>query len=247
MDKQKQQGIFTMASLLKKQGVLKGAQQFLHHEPGMKPLKSKEAIVLRTTPITWAMPFDEVCFSKAWRSQMMMHLMPWDSLFSCENTYVAEARKTLHNQFLEYGETDWFFMLDSDVCAPPNYLIDLLKHHHDDPEKKVLAGWYRVKSEPFYPVVYHYRGAKLNKKDVDIEWWQHYELDEIKPGLQEVDGAGAGAWLIHRDVMHAIGPDPYDMHAGGEDMQLCRLITKAGYKMWIDGSLKLGHVGVGVA
>lgn len=234
-----------MASLLKKKGLLDGEQVFSHTEDG-QTRHHKSPVVLRTTPITWAIPFDEVCFSKAWRSQMMMRMMPWDSMMTCEHTYVAQARTVIHNQFLERHPTDWLYMQDSDICAPPDYIVRLLAHHQADPKKKVLAGWYRVKSEPFYPVVYHYKGAELNWKSTSIEWWQHYEVEEMK-GLMKVDGAGAGGWLMHYDVVKAIGKDPFDMHAGGEDLQLCRLVTKAGYDMWIDSDLKLAHVGVGIA
>lgn len=249
MDKIKkaQQGIHTMAALLRKQGVLDREQVFFHHDPESPGKVLKQPVTLRTTPITWAIPFDEVCYSKAWRSQMMMRMMPWDSLMTCEHTYLAQARQTIHNQFLDMHPTDWLYMQDSDICAPPDYIVKLLEHHKADPTKKVLAGWYRVKSEPFYPVVYHYRGAKENIRNVPIEWWLHYESDEMKPELLPVDGAGAGGWLIHWDVINKIGHDPFDMHAGGEDLQLCRLITEAGYQPWIDGSIKLAHVGVGVA
>lgn len=235
-----------MAALLKKKGLLDGEQVFSHTEDGQTK-HHKSPVVLRTTPITWAIPFDEVCFSKAWRSMLMARLMPWDSLMTCEHTYLAEARQTIHNQFLDEGVTDWLYMQDSDVCTPPDYIVRLLAHYAADPSKKVLAGFYRVKSQPFFPVVYRWKGAKLNFKDVSIDWWQHYEIEDMKPELMEVDGAGAGAWLIHREVLEKIGHDPYAMHSGGEDLQLCRLITQAGYKMWIDGSLKLAHVGVGVA
>jgi len=246
LTKDAQKGIFTMAALLKKQG-LADLNPVVHESEDGMTVRRKQAVVLRTTPITWGIPFDEVCFSKAWKSSLMLRPMPWDSMMFTEHTYLAKARETIHNQFIDEGVNDWLFMMDSDVACPPDYIVRLLAHHKADPSKKVLAGWYRVKSEPFYPVVYHYVGAKMNFKDIPIEWWKHYELDEMKPELIEVDGAGAGGWLIHREVLEKIGHDPFDMHAGGEDLQLCRLITKAGYKMFVDGSLKLAHIGVGVA
>ena len=247
MDKKKQQGIFQMANLLKKNGVLDGVQQFWSHEPG-EDKHYKQPVVLRTTPVTWAIPFDEVCFSKAWKSQFMMRAMPWDAAMFCEHTYLAEARKTIHNQFIASHPTDWMLMLDSDVACPPDYIVRLLEHHKADPSRKCLAGWYRVKSEPFYPVVYNFKGDKNTTRNVPVSWWQHLEVSDMQgTELMEVDGAGAGAWLVHWDVLNKIGPDPFDMHSGGEDLQLCRLITEAGYKMFIDPTLKLAHVGVGVA
>lgn len=233
-----------MASLLK-QRVAKKDASVAHFEPGVSTYDG-HSVVVRTTPVCWGIPFDEVMFSKAARSLLMERAMPWDDLITAENTYLAEARQKIHNQFLEFGLCDWLLMRDSDVCAPPDYVARLLAHHKADPAKRVLSGYYRMKGEPYEPVVYHYRGDKTNFKNVPIAWWKVYRVDEVKPtGLEEVDGAGAGAWLIHRDVIKAIGPDPFDMHAGGEDLQLCRLITKAGYKMFVDWSLRLAHVGVG--
>jgi len=199
-------------------------------------------VVIRETPITWGIPFGSLCYSKAWRSQMAMGMMPWDDLIAPEGTYIAAARSYIHNKFLAEGRTDWLFMLDSDVCCPPDYLSRLLKHHEEDASRRVLSGWYRQKEEPCLPVVYHWLGEKQNAKGHEIGDWKHYREDEIKPGLQVVDGVGAGCWLVHREVLGKIGPDPFDMLAGGEDLQLCRLMS--GDPIYVDGNLLCGHLGV---
>lgn len=234
-----------MANLLAER-VAKKAGQVTHYESGRED-REKHAVIVRTEPITWLMPFDEVCFSRAWRSQIMLRMMPWDDLVTTENTYLLEARTKLWNDFHDMGQTDWAFMLDSDVATPPYFLHRLMEHARADPKKKVLAGWYRVKAEPFQPVVYHFVGDKKDPKGDPISWWKQYELDEIKTGLEQVDGMGAGCTLIHHSVVKAIGKFPFSMHGGGEDLQLCKILISKNIPAWIDWDLACAHVGVGLA
>ena len=63
-------------------------------------------------------------------------------------------------------------------------------------------------------------------------------------GLQEVDGAGAGFWVMSREVAEAIGSRPYDYLRCGEDLEMCLKVREAGYKMYIDWDLKAEHRGV---
>jgi len=59
-----------------------------------------------------------------------------------------------------------------------------------------------------------------------------------------VDAAGAGCWLMHRDVAKAIGHSPYDMQTGGEDLSLCLKVHEAGFDTWIDWDIACAHAGV---
>ena len=245
LSKKRHEGIRTMANLIG-QRVTKKETHVAHSEPGRVD-RSKFAVIVRTEPITWLMPFDEVCFSRAWRSQMMLRMMPWDDLVTTENTYLLEARTKLWNDFHDMGLTNWAFMLDTDVATPPHYLHALLEHARADPQKKVLAGWYRVKGEPFEPVVYHFVGDKKNPRGDPISWWKQYGLDEIKTGLEKVDGMGAGCILIHHSVVRSIGRDPFVMHGGGEDLQLCKILMEKNIPVWLDWDLACAHVGVGTA
>ena len=62
--------------------------------------------------------------------------------------------------------------------------------------------------------------------------------------MERVDGAGAGSWLMRRDVAEALGESPYDMNSGGEDLKLCRKITEAGFEMFVDWNTPCAHCGV---
>ena len=132
--------------------------------------------------------------------------------------------------------------LESDVSPAPG-IVDRLLAHTKNPDVLMVGGWYRKKGEPYHPVVYQELGVDEN----DYFGYRIYEEDDIGEGLEQVDAAGAGCWLMHRSVAEAIGPRPYDMQHGGEDLKLCRAVRDAGFKIWIDWSIACAHVGVGLA
>lgn len=200
---------------------------------------------LRTIPICWGIPFDEVVFSK-WVKNIFTHNrpMPWDDMIVTGSTYLPIARNIVHKQFLEESNLDWLLMLDSDVCPPPSFDSRLLKRVKDNPDIKMIGGWYRKKDHPFPPVVYHDSGEFFDTGEVMV---QGYNEDEIGTDISTVESAGAGCWLMHRRVAEALGPKPYDMEHGGEDLKLCRAIRAAGFDLWIDWTVACAHVGVGLA
>ena len=202
------------------------------------------ASTLRITPVCWGIPFDEICFSKWVRALLTFNrVLPWDDLITTGSTYLPEARNIVHSDYLTLLETEWLMMLDSDVSPPPRVVDALLARVGHNPEIKMIGGWYRRKDEPYGPVVYEDLG---DDKSGIIEA-RIYELDEIGEGLEQVDLAGAGCWLMHRSVAEAIGEEPYDMEHGGEDLKLCRKVREAGFDLWIDWDIACAHIGVGQA
>ena len=200
--------------------------------------------MVRVTPVCWGIPFDEVVFSK-WVRHMLAHnrLMPWDDIIVSGSTYLPEARNKIHEDFLEMSHDDYLFMLDSDVLAPPNALHKLLKHMQRREDIRIIGGWYRKKDGAQNPVVYH-----DDFIDDDGIWqYRKYGNNEVGKGLEKVDAAGAGCWLMHRSVAEAIGKRPYNMNEGGEDLLLCRKVKEAGFDLWIDWSIACAHAGVAVA
>lgn len=160
--------------------------------------------------------------------------MPWDNFHFCLNTYLPEARNQIHNAFLK-SNNEWLVMLDSDVIPPPDFASRLIAH-----EKPMIGGWYCKKDmmnpELRYPVVYD----DLETRD-GIRYWNIRK--QAGEGIEKVDAAGAGCWLMHRDVARAIGENPYNMEHGGEDMELCVKVRNAGFEIWIDWDIACSHVG----
>lgn len=201
------------------------------------------AQTIRTVPVCWGIPFDEISYSQ-WVVAMFIHnrMMPWDDFMTSISTYLPEARNDIHQDYVTLTGDEWLMMLDSDV-SPPARIVDRLLAHTKDPNVKMVGGWYRQKGEPYSPVVYQ----DLEVGEDGTLHKRIYEEFEIGKGLEQVDAAGAGCWLIHRSVAEAIGERPYDMEHGGEDLKLCLKVREAGFKIFIDWELACAHIGVGKA
>lgn len=192
------------------------------------------SVSMRVEPVYWAFPMDELMFSKFFVNFLQLGCMPQDPCGTRIGTYLPEARNFLHEQFLK-TECKWMVMLDSDVMPPPNFLPRLLEYN-----LPLVGGWYSRKDRNNEPVVYDY----VKMEGDGVHWWQIRKTPG--EGLEKVDGAGAGVWLMRRDVAEALGPNPYDMEHGGEDLVLCRKVTELGFPIHIDWSIACAHVGVGL-
>jgi hypothetical protein len=194
----------------------------------------RQKVGIRYKPVTWGIPFDEVVYSRWVVNLLRTSMMPWDSFSTSQATYILDARNTIHEQFLQ-TDCEYLVMLDSDVIPPPNFLDRLLAHH-----LPIVGGWYRMKADPYPPVVYDFNR-------IDEEGIHKYIMrKEPGTGLENVDAAGAGCWLMHRKVAEAVGPRPYSLYLG-EDLEICRKIKAAGFDVFVDWDVACGHAGVAIA
>ena len=193
-----------------------------------------EAYQLRTTPVCWGVPLDEVLFTKFFTGFIRQGVMPWDDIITSEGTYLPEARNYIHNTYLKDSVAPFLMMQDSDILAPPDIVNRLLKH-----DKHLVGGWYKNKREfcPAHPIVYDFLGESST-----VNKWQHRE--EPGGGLEKVDGMGAGCWLMSRELALALGIDPYSMEKGGEDLWISKKVADLGYEMWCDWDLAVAHMGI---
>ena len=205
--------------------------------------ESEAITMVRVTPICIGIPFDEVVFSR-WVKHMMSSVrsMPWDDFIVTSSTYLPDARNLIHDQYLEKSKAEYLWMLDSDVIPPPGTPEKLLRHMQRRKDIRVVGGFYKIKQEPYNPVVYH----EDRLDGLGIMQYRQYSANEIGKGLESVDAAGAGCWMIHRSVAEALGKSPFSMAEGGEDLMFCRKVKKAGYKLWIDWDLACAHCGVAI-
>ena len=211
------------------------------HLDGTSGLREEETRVVawRIKPIAWAIPFDEITFSRWVINLLRIRLMPWDDFICTTSTYLPDARNTCHEDFVKNSKCEWLLMMDSDVLPPPGVDRMLLDSAKDG--IKMVGGWYRKKGDPYLPCVYDF--ISFNEDGTA----NYQERKEPGTGLEKVDGSGAGIWLMHRDVAEAIGERPYDLVTGGEDLLLCRKVHDAGYDTWINWSVACAHCGVAVA
>jgi GT2 family glycosyltransferase len=155
-----------------------------------------------------------------------MHTPNYTKVSVCQGmSGIAKVRSDVAKDM----EGDWLLFLDSDMEFPPDTLNRLLSHNKD-----IVGGLCFRKVPPFNPTLYKKRKFKDDYMFVS-EWPENQ--------LIEVDATGCACLLIRRDVLEAI-PDPiFEDAAVSEDMNFCKKAQKAGFKIYVDTGLKIGHVG----
>ena len=199
---------------------------------------------LRTVPITWGIPMDELMYSKFFTNILHLNMMPWDSVITTESTYLPDARNYIHEIFVTQYKTSHLFMLDSDVLPPPFVVEKLLDHN-----LPIVGAFYRKKESFTFkdlsgnehvtarPVVYDWSQEK------DGKFWFASRIDP-GVGLEKVAGIGAGCLLMRRDVAIKLGERPYNMNSAGEDLTLCKKLMDLEIPLYVDWDLPCAHVGV---
>jgi hypothetical protein len=129
------------------------------------------------------------------------------------------------NRFIREMEGEWLFLMDDDHRFEGDILMKLLAHDLD-----VVVALTSKKFPPYEPVLYR------DGKSIDLAGLS---------GLQEVDACGKPGMLIRKHVLDAMD-DPWceyeDTEEGAEDMDFCYKIRKAGFKIYADLDIQLGHL-----
>lgn len=197
----------------------------------------KQPVKIRTTPIMWGVPCDELGFSKFWiRFTGIANKMPWDAFCAPEGTYLEKARNEIHKTFVRESSLPYLMMLDSDILFPPDLLERLMAHR-----LPIVGGWYRDKNATdHHPTVYDF-----SEDEEGVAVFRHRK--EAGEGVEKVDAMGAGCWLMTRETAVALGEEPYgkNIAGGGEDMKLCRQLMQLNIPLHVDWSINCAHMGTG--
>lgn len=152
------------------------------------------------------------------------------------------ARNAIVETALMFG-LDYLLFLDDDhiinwqgtsESTPYGFLKTLLSH-----DKDIIGCLYYHRTGEYRPVL---------MKDVGNSKYTFLSDAEITGGLQEVDVQGGGCMLINMKIFNKILP-PYfepEQQTGGKnlgtDIQLCRKAKEAGFSVWCDTSIVIGHM-----
>jgi hypothetical protein len=124
--------------------------------------------------------------------------------------------------------------MGDDHVFRPDMLLRLLDHDVD-----VVVPMCVQKHPPFLPVIYDSLGpdGKFNLID----------LRNKEEKLYEVYAAGSAGMLIKRHVLEAMEKPIFEFgkigdENVGEDVMFCHKVQEAGFKIYADLSLKLGHL-----
>ena len=159
------------------------------------------------------------------------------SLSTIGNVFVAYARQQMAYTAVNNG-FDYLWMIDDDMICPPD-LFELLARHDVD----VIAPLAFMRFFPHKPVIYNVaEGFDTVTKQ---HYYQNYVVDRYpKNQLVECDAVGFGSVLIKTSILEKIDKPWFMVMTGsGEDIHFCHQAKRAGFKIFMDTSTKLAHLG----
>lgn len=141
---------------------------------------------------------------------------------SCD---IVSNRTWLVNEAIKNGGTHILFV-DSDMIFPDDTIKRLLAH------KKEIVG------------------VKYKKREFPIKWLYETLDGESDKEIFKVKHVGTGLMLIDLSVFPKLkgswfnfGRDSQGQLALGEDVWFCNTARDAGFDVWVDPTLQIGHVG----
>lgn len=168
----------------------------------------------------------------------------------CGCSVVSRARNLLVRDFLDSDCTDLLF-IDSDINFEPEDVFRLLAWA-SDPKKGIVAGVPRTRSETATYIT-------------DLDYDENNELTMNGMGLVRAKRVATAFMMVRREVFEVlVSKHPewnyYDTRAGktlsavfdfkvtpegyiGEDFLMCDRARDEGFEVWIDPTIKLGHMG----
>ena len=165
--------------------------------------------------------------------------------FACATrmgSLVYNSRNDLAMQAIQTG-FDWVFWLDSDMVFQQDILVRMLKVAREK-DLDFLSGLYFRRTVPYTPVAFDHLEVNENG---DCEW---SEFEELPQSLFEVGGCGFGGVLVKTEVLAKVqekfGNMFFPIAQMGEDLSFCWRARQCGYKVWMDPTIVLGHVGYSV-
>jgi GT2 family glycosyltransferase len=145
---------------------------------------------------------------------------------------VAENRNGIAERALAQDCTHLFYVDDDQVFAPDT-LMRLL-----DRDKDIVSGLYLSREAPFTPQMYNWED--------DQSFVKPKLLEPFAGGLQSCVATGAGCLLIRTDVFRKLAKPWWTLgqiipDGWCDDVDFCRRARAAGYAIWCDQDVLVGH------
>lgn len=177
-------------------------------------------------PLTF--PFVPSAFFK---SYALMH-KPDHVYIQADNGGICGLRNNIVERALYEGCTH-LIMMDTDQIYPADTIPRLLAHN-----LPVVGARVHRRYPP-------YDSLMLRIEEVDEHTNKYVSVDDWEEGeLVEVDATGGGCVMFNLDVFRKL-PYPWfkDGREGvGEDIGLCQDLKAAGYRIFVDSSIEVGHM-----
>jgi teichuronic acid biosynthesis glycosyltransferase TuaG len=153
------------------------------------------------------------------------------------------ARNLLTRRALDSAATHLLW-IDADMSFPRDALLRLLAHR-----LPIVGGLYFNRRAPFHPQLLRKQPADRAMDDVPMAYCYDWQREVSRDGagaLFRVDATGAGFLLVERRVFTDISTDDgwwAPLGTGSDDIWFLRRVTAAGYEIFVDTALELGHLG----
>lgn len=165
------------------------------------------------------------------------------AIYVSYDSLVQRARNSLFKLAIE-GEFDDLFFIDSDVEWEPEWFFRMIER----PEPIVGAALVKKSDEQ--------EGYTIQLLDTDLKWSSDKKLIEV-------NGLGTGFMKISRFALEKLWEmsEPYKTDEGDPQRMVCDLVVKdgvlisedyiickkwqsLGYKVWIDPTITINHIGI---
>lgn len=157
------------------------------------------------------------------------------------NTYVSE--------FLEKG-VDHILHLDADMVFPPDIIERYLELEKLHGEMSVIGCLYFKRSGEYRPIGY------VDANEDPSKPYRPLMPQLVKKGkIYEVTGIGYGGMMVPAKVYEELGEDKWTHYGKNfhnpfaedgnltHDLEFCKTIKKHGFKIFLHGSVRPGHIG----
>jgi GT2 family glycosyltransferase len=141
---------------------------------------------------------------------------------------------------------DYIFMLDDDqiididdsmlITHRYDFLRRMIMQMEEKPQIGILGALYYQRDDvDCWPVI-------MQKNSMGAYFFITHE--DVSHRMQKVDVTGGGAMLIRSEIFDRIDSPWFEAEskAGlGTDIQICKKASDAGYEVWCDTSIEIGH------
>jgi hypothetical protein len=214
------------------------------------------------------------CFGLSWTDLMLRDQATSGRIIRPNGQYirkvsgtmgVASARSEIAAYFLDHTDSEWLFMVDSDMGFAADTVDRMVASAEANNVPVLGALCFAQKLDPdvrqnelyavrhrIQPTIYAYLERPNGERG--FRSITKYRRD----AFQAVAGTGAACMLVHRSALAAVGPNPFmpvtDPIAGGnntprtfsEDLSFCIRVQAAGLTMGVDTSIKTTHYKGGI-
>ena len=200
----------------------------------------KKTIEQRQAKILVAIPCQEMINTQFVSSLFGLQKPPGSKVVFTQSSILPQSRDTLANIAIQGGYSHILF-IDSDMTFPGNALHTLFKHDVD-----ICTGLCFARKGDHNPCIYkdiNYQNPSKtgNNENITVE-------DNIDREFFEIKACGMAFCLIKTSVLLDIrnkndGELFRYIDTFGEDLSFCIRAIKAGYKIYCDTTIPIGHVG----